>query len=135
MDEETTRPGRSPEGEAGLPDTDFPETGSLHAGYRRVEVDEFVAELRRALRHRPPTMAPYEVSDVRFPVTRREPSYDMEPVDRFLDEAQLLLQRLHGADAVAGVEGHFSAERSRSQLLVVLAVLAVALLGLLVVVL
>ena len=132
MDEETSR---TTEGGHELPATDFPPAGSLHSGYRRVEVDEFVAELHRALRHDPPTMAPYEVADVRFPVTRRDDAYAMEPVDRFLDEAQTLLQRLHGADAVAGVEGHLAAERSRTRLLVLIGVLAIVLLGLLVLVL
>lgn len=135
MDEGTSSVGNGPEGGGVLPAADFPSAGSLHSGYRRVEVDEFVAELHRALRHHPPTMAPYEVADIRFPVTRRDDAYDMEPVDRFLDEAQALLQRLHGADAVAGVEGHLSAERSRTRMLVLLAVLTVVLLGLLVLVL
>lgn len=120
---------------AALPDVDFPPAGSLHSGYRRAEVDDFVAELRRALRHDPPTMAPYEVADIRFPVTRRDETYAMEPVDRFLDEAQSLLQRLHGADAVAGVEGHLTAQRSRSRLLALVAVLALVLLAVLVLVL
>lgn len=135
MDEETSSEDRGPTAGGGggaLPAADFPPAGSLHSGYRRAEVDEFVAELRRALSHDPPTMAPYEVADIRFPVTRRDDSYAMEPVDRFLDQAQTVLQELHGADAVAGVEGHASAERSRSLLLVSMAVLALVLLGLLV---
>lgn len=89
-----------------LAPADFPPAGSLHSGYRRAEVDEFVAELRRALQHEPPTMAPYEVGDVRFPVTRREDAYAMQPVDEFLDAAQVLLRQRHGADAVADLDGH-----------------------------
>jgi hypothetical protein len=130
MDEGTSAASRHPEDRDALPTTDFPAAGSLHSGYRKIEVDEFVVELRRALRHDPPTMAPYEVADIRFPVVRREPAYAMEPVDRFLDEAQSLLQRLHGADAVAGVEGHLAAERSRARMMALLAVIAVVLLGL-----
>lgn len=135
MDEGSQIGARGPQDDDELPATDFPAAGALHAGYRRLEVDEFVAELRRALRHDPPTMAPYEVADVRFPVTRRDDAYAMEAVDRFLDEAQTLLQRLHGADAVAGVEGDPSAEQSRTRVMVLVAVLAVVLLALLVLVL
>ncbi len=127
-----------PEDGGALPATDFPAAGALHSGYRCLEVDEFVAELRRAVRSRPPTMAPYEVADVRFPVTRREDAYAMEPVDRFLDEAQSLLQRLHGADAVAAVAGHVAEERPDARRTVILAGVGMALLvliGLLIVLL
>lgn len=108
-----------------LPAADFPAAGTLHAGYRRAEVDEFVADLRRALQHDPPTMAPYEVGDVRFPAARREDAYAMQPVDEFLDAAQELLRERHGGDAVAALSGHTSPVQSgRWPLVLALALVA-----------
>lgn len=88
-----------------LPSADFPEAGRLHEGYSRDEVDRFVADLVRALDRDPPTMAPYEVEDIRFHITRHG-GYAMEPVDEYLEEAQALLRERHGGDAVASLQGH-----------------------------
>jgi hypothetical protein len=93
-----------------LPEPDFPQAPFGRVGYAADEVEAFVEELRRALRHDPPAMAPYEVVDQRFRATRRH-GYAMRPVDEYLAEATALLRRLHGEDAVAGLEGHEPEER------------------------
>ena len=97
----------------------------LTEGYAADEVDEFVDELRRALRHDPPTMAPYEVADARFKVTRLGRRYALRPVDEHLDSAQAALRERHGEDAVAEVEGRVSDERHVSTLWIYLVGLAV----------
>jgi hypothetical protein len=91
---------------ADLPQPDFPAAGWGREGYDAEQVDEFVAELRRSLRHEPPAMAPYEVTDQRFAVRRRGRGYALRPVDDYLDQAQAALRERHGADAVASLEGH-----------------------------
>ncbi len=91
---------------AELPEPDFPAAGWGREGYDADQVDEFVGELRRSLRHEPPAMAPYEVTDQRFAVRRRGRGYALRPVDDYLDRAQALLRERHGADAVASLEGH-----------------------------
>ena len=91
---------------AELSEPDFPSAGFARQGYAAHEVDAFVAELRRALRHDPPSMAPYEVTDQRFRVRRRGRGYALRPVDDYLDHAQVVLRGRHGGDAVASVEGH-----------------------------
>ena len=75
-------------------------------GYVADDVDEFVEELRRSLRHDPPGMAPYEVTDQRFPVRRRGRGYALRPVDDYLDHARAVLRERHGGDALASLEGH-----------------------------
>ncbi len=91
---------------AELPEPDFPAAGWGREGYDADQVDEFVGELRRSLRHEPPAMAPYEVTDQRFAVRRRGRGYALRPVDDYLDRVQALLRERHGADAVASLEGH-----------------------------
>jgi hypothetical protein len=91
---------------ADLPEPAFPAAGWGREGYDAEQVDEFVAELRRSLRHEPPAMAPYEVTDQRFAVRRRGRGYALRPVDDYLDHAQAVLRERHGADAVASLEGH-----------------------------
>jgi DivIVA domain-containing protein len=88
-----------------LPAPDFPHTGLGREGYSIAEVDEFVAELERALRHDPPTMAPYEVADQRFRTVRVRGGYRMREVDDYLDAARDELRSRRGADAISGLEG------------------------------
>jgi DivIVA domain-containing protein len=88
-----------------LPAADFPYAGVGREGYSVPEVDEFLAELERALRHDPPAMAPYEVADQRFRTVRLRRGYRMREVDDYLDEAQELLRSRRGADAVADLQG------------------------------
>lgn len=91
---------------AELPEPDFRSAGWGREGYDAEQVDTFVGALRRSLRHEPPTMAPYEVTDQRFAVRRRGRGYALRPVDDYLDCAQAVLRERHGADAVASLEGH-----------------------------
>jgi DivIVA domain-containing protein len=91
---------------AELPEPRFPAAGWGREGYDAGQVDAFVEELRRALRHDPPGMAPYEVTDQRFAVRRRGRGYALRPVDDYLDRAHDLLRARHGGDAVASLEGH-----------------------------
>jgi DivIVA domain-containing protein len=88
-----------------LPAPEFRHAGFGREGYNIAEVDEFVAELQRALRHDPPTMAPYEVADQRFRTARLRGGYRMREVDDYLDAAQDELRSRHGADAIAGLQG------------------------------
>jgi hypothetical protein len=90
--------------------------GFLREGYSADEVDGFVDEVRRSLRHDPPAMAPYEVADARFKVTRLGRRYALRSVDEYLDSAQAALRERHGEDAVAEVEGRASDERHVSTL-------------------
>jgi hypothetical protein len=84
-------------------------------GYDRGQVDAFLADLHRALRHDPPTMAPYEVADQRFSVVRGRAGYAMRPVDEYLDRAQELLRSRRGADdALAGLDGREVPRTSRA---------------------
>ena len=91
---------------ADLPEPDFPTAGWGREGYDADQVDAFVGELRRSLRHEPPAMAPYEVTDQRFAVRRRGRGYALRAVDDYLDLAQARLRERHGGDAVASLEGH-----------------------------
>lgn len=75
------------------------------AGYHTGQVDEFVADVRRALRLQPPGMAPYEVADQRFTVVRVGRGYDLKAVDDYLDRAERLLRQGHGADPLGALEG------------------------------
>lgn len=83
----------------------FPPPGWCKEGYAADRVDDFAAEVERAMRRRPPAMAPYEVADQRFPVHRRGRRYDLRAVDDYLEAAQAELRDQHGEDAVAGVTG------------------------------
>jgi hypothetical protein len=89
----------------GLPDPNFPSASWAREGYSAAEVDEFVAELQVALTKDPPTMAPYEIADQRFRVTRFGRRYALREVDDFLDTGQERLRERHGEDAVANLEG------------------------------
>jgi hypothetical protein len=94
-----------------LPEPQFPTAGLGRVGYDVGQVDAFVDELQRSLHHDPPTMAPYEVADQRFRVRRWGRRYSMHVVDDYLDQAQQALRARHGADAVAGLEGHSAEPR------------------------
>jgi DivIVA domain-containing protein len=83
-----------------LPTARFP-----REGYNAAEVDEFVEDLQRALRREPPAMAPYEIADQRFKVSRFGRRYRLREVDEYLDRAQEQFRERHGGDAVALVEG------------------------------
>ena len=95
----------STEAAADLPEPSFSTAGLAREGYRTEAVDEFVDQLRRAVTHDPPTMAPYEVADQRFPVVRWAAGYDLREVDEYLDAARRVLRERHGQDAVASLEG------------------------------
>jgi DivIVA domain-containing protein len=88
-----------------LPDPDLPPASWGREGYHAAEVDDFVGQLEQALRRDPPTMAPYEVADQRFKVSRFGRRYRLREVDDFLQLAQERLRERHGEDAVAQVEG------------------------------
>jgi hypothetical protein len=89
----------------GLPDPQLPGAHWAREGYSASEVDDLVGQLQQALRRDPPTMAPYEVADQRFKVTRFGRRYALREVDEFLDEAQRVLRERHGEDAMANLEG------------------------------
>lgn len=89
----------------GLPDPQLPDATWGREGYAAGEVDEFTDRLRQALRRDPPAMAPYEVADERFKVTRVGRRYQPKAVDDYLDAGQRLLRERHGEDAVAKLEG------------------------------
>ena len=88
-----------------LPDPEFGSVPWAREGYSAAEVDEFVTELQRALTEDPPTMAPYEIADQRFKVTRLGRRYGLQEVDEYLDKGHELLRERHGEDAVANLEG------------------------------
>jgi hypothetical protein len=78
-------------------------------------VDAFLADLQRALRQDPPTMAPYEVADRRFSVVRGKAGYAMRPVDEYLDRAQEVLRARRGPDDPLGrVQGREPPKASRA---------------------
>jgi DivIVA domain-containing protein len=82
-------------------------------GYEREPVDRFLAEAERALGRTPPTMAPYEIQDARFPAVRWSRGYDMREVDERLDRLRDELRELHGDDGVGDVQGSSSERRHR----------------------
>jgi DivIVA domain-containing protein len=88
-----------------LPDPEFPTARWGREGYSASEVDGFVDQLTQALHRQPPTMAPYEVADQRFKVTRLGRRYGLRQVDEYLASGQQVLREQHGDDAVAGLEG------------------------------
>jgi hypothetical protein len=104
-DERQDTPGSGPTTTATLADPELPTTGWGREGYAAAEVDEFVEQLRKALRRDPPTMAPYEVVDQRFTVTRLGRRYQLRAVDERLEAARVALRERHGEDAVANLEG------------------------------
>ena len=69
----TSRPGRRPRA--------FKLAHFTSLGYDREAVDAFLAEAEHALTSTPPTMAPYEIQDARFPAVRWSRGYDMRAVD------------------------------------------------------
>ena len=88
-----------------LPEPAFPNAGFGREGYLASEVDEYVGQLRAALDSDPPAMAPYEVADQQFAVSRWRKGYALRPVDGYLSRAQELLRARHGDDPVATLEG------------------------------
>jgi hypothetical protein len=92
-----------------LPAPEFPAAPLGREGYTRAEVDAFVAALDQALRHDPPTLAPYEVDDQRFRVRRLGNRYALREVDDYLDRAHELLRDRHGEDGVAALAGNGAA--------------------------
>lgn len=98
-------------GPAELPEAVLPTAWFLREGYDAERVDAFLGELGRALRHEPPAMAPYEVADQRFRVRRTGRRYALRPVDEHFEQAQGVLRRRHGGDAVAGLEGRLPEPR------------------------
>lgn len=75
----------------GLPDPQFPKATWGREGYVAAEVDEFVGRLRGSLHRDRPTMAPYEIVDQRFKVTRIGRRYGLRAVDEYLDAGQAAL--------------------------------------------
>ncbi|MFT4010312.1 MAG: DivIVA domain-containing protein [Nocardioidaceae bacterium] len=65
-------------------------------GYDPDQVDAFVSKVVEALRHEPPTMAPWEVHDQVFAISRVHRGYDEHEVDDFLDRAEAALRVAHG---------------------------------------
>jgi hypothetical protein len=112
---------------ASLSKPDFTHPGRGKEGYVADEVDQFVAKVRRSVRADPPSLAPYEVSDEMFGVTRRGRRYVLREVDDYLDAAEDVLREVHGQDAVAGVEGRRSEDQHvRTWWIYAIAVLLVA---------
>ena len=87
------------------PEAKLPGVGWGREGYQAAEVDAFVEHLEQALRRETPTMAPYEVADQRFKVSRFGRRYQLQAVDELLDVGQEQLRERHGDHAVANVEG------------------------------
>jgi DivIVA domain-containing protein len=94
-------------------------------GYEQHEVDLFVAQVREALQHRPPTMAPWEVRDKVFKTQRVHRGYDEHAVDDFLDKAEQALRAAHGEGLVDLHEDVVPA-RSRAWLVVVFLLVTLA---------
>jgi len=105
----------------------------ISLGYDRDAVDQFLADAERALSSTPPTMAPYEIQDARFPAVRWSRGYDMREVDERLDRLRDELREIHGDDGVGEVQGSSSARRHRRLALAIYVVAAVIVLALLVV--
>jgi DivIVA domain-containing protein len=93
---------------------DFPLTGWLRRGYDCREVETFLHEIERALRHVPPAMAPYEVQDARFRGVRLRRGYEMRAVDERMQELHVELREAHGAHGVAVIHGHESERHHRA---------------------
>lgn len=102
-------------------------------GYEREAVDRFLAEVELALGSTPPTMAPYEVQDARFPAVRWSRGYDMREVDERLDRLHDELRELHGDDGVGDVQGSSSERRHRRVALGIYVVATLIVIALLVV--
>ncbi len=94
-------------------------------GYDKDEVDLFVAQVKAALTHTPPTMAPWEVRDKAFHTQRRHRGYDEHAVDDFLDRAERALRAAHG-EGLADPHEEVEAERTHPLLVLVLVVLVFA---------
>ena len=102
-------------------------------GYQQEAVDRFLAEVERAMSATPPTMAPYEIQDARFPAVRWSRGYDMREVDDRLDRLRDRLREIHGDDGVGDVQGHASERRHRRVALAIYLVAAVIVVALAVV--
>ena len=102
----------------------FRQTRPGAEGYDRDEVDLFVAQVREALRHEPPSMAPWEVRDKRFRVGRFHRGYDEHAVDDFLDRAERLLSEAHG-HGLDDPHDDVPARRARPLLILFVALLVV----------
>lgn len=106
----------SPEGDQGRRrrGQDFPRTRFPRRGYDCTEVEDFLHQAQRALRARPPAMAPYEVQDARFRGVRLRSGYAMQAVDDHMEELYLALREAHGDDSVSGIQGHESVRQHRT---------------------
>jgi DivIVA domain-containing protein len=82
-------------------------------GYERQAVDTFLRQAERSLSSTPPTMAPYQIQDARFPAVRWSRGYDLREVDERMDQLRDELRELHGDDGVSEVQGHASERRHR----------------------
>ena len=94
-------------------------------GYDKDEVDLFVAQVKAALTHTPPTMAPWEVRDKAFHTQRRHRGYDEHAVDDFLDRAEQALRAAHG-EGLADPHEEVAAEHTHPLLILALAALVIA---------
>ncbi len=92
---------------------DFPRTRFPRRGYDCGQVEEFLHEAERALRHTPPAMAPYEVQDARFRGRRFRQGYEMSAIDERMEELHVELREAHGEDGVSSLQGHESARHLR----------------------
>lgn len=93
---------------------DFPRTRFPRRGYDCSQVEDFLHEAERALRHTPPAMAPYEVQDARFRGVRFRQGYDMVAVDERMEELHATLREAHGDDSVGSIQGHESVRQHRA---------------------
>ena len=93
---------------------DFPRSGTIRRGYDVSQVEEFLRSAERALRSDPPTMAPYELQDVRFRGVRWRRGYDMRAVDEHLEELHARLRERRGEDSLSGIQGRESVRQHRT---------------------
>jgi hypothetical protein len=110
---------------------DFPRAGMFARGYDCAQVESFLHEADRSLRHDPPRMAPYEVQDARFQGVRWRQGYDMRAVDERMDQLLRDLREAHGDDGVSRLQGRESLPHHRAAfwVYVVAAVLVVLILA------
>ena len=111
-DDDSARPAAGP---AELPDQPPRVAKGLRVGYRADEVDEFLAELWRALDRTTPGWRRTRSPTQRFKATRLRRRYQMRSVDDYLERVQAVLRERHGEDAVADVEGHARRRRATSR--------------------
>ena len=60
-------------------------------GYNPEEVDAFIAEVEIALFSPEPRVSARDVAEEQFTEVRRKPGYDIQDVDRYLEQAEQLL--------------------------------------------